>query len=35
VANLLQELDEDGSGTIDKKEFSEMLEKYAEDENFN
>jgi len=30
VAMLLQELDEDGSGTIEKKEFKEMLEKYAE-----
>ena len=30
VAMLLQELDEDCSGTIDKKEFTEMLEKYAD-----
>jgi len=29
VATLLQELDEDQNGTIDKKEFTEMLEKYA------
>mmetsp|Transcript_64824 Transcript_64824/g.146248 ORF Transcript_64824/g.146248 Transcript_64824/m.146248 type:complete len:99 (+) Transcript_64824:262-558(+) len=30
VAMLLAELDEDQSGTIDKHEFTEMLEKYAE-----
>jgi len=32
VAMLLAELDEDCSGTIDKKEFKEMLEKYATEE---
>jgi Ca2+-binding EF-hand superfamily protein len=32
VATLLAELDEDCSGTIDKKEFKEMLEKYAAEE---
>ena len=31
MALLLQELDEDQSGTIDKKEFCEMLEKYAQE----
>mmetsp|Transcript_13489 Transcript_13489/g.17475 ORF Transcript_13489/g.17475 Transcript_13489/m.17475 type:complete len:662 (+) Transcript_13489:20-2005(+) len=34
VANLLQELDDDHDGTIDKKEFSDMLEKYAEAEKY-